>query len=220
MTSILTSITETLLIVVVLVDLFVLAASRLSALIRIVALQGIVLGIVPLVADPADLTVRSVLLALLSLVLKGFVFPILLFRATRQDAVRREVQPYVGYSLSLLTGAVIIGACFIAGARLPLPFPAISTLLVPVALSTAIIGLFVIVSRRKATTQVLGYLVLENGIFVFGLTLTGKMPWLVEMGVLLDVFIGVFVMGIALHHIHREFDSIDVGLLTSLRDMP
>jgi hydrogenase-4 component E len=213
-------ITELLLILVVLVDLYALAASRLGALIRIVALQGIVLGIVPLVADPAELTLRSALLAVISLVLKGFVFPIFLFRATREEAVRREVAPYVGYSLSLLIGAVLIGISFIAGARLPLPFPAISPLLVPVALSTALIGMFVIVSRRKAATQVLGYLVLENGIFVFGLTLSGKMPWLVEMGVLLDVFIGVFVMGIALHHIHREFDSIDVDRLTSLRDVP
>jgi hydrogenase-4 component E len=213
-------ITELLLILVVLVDLYALAASRLGSLIRIVALQGIVLGVVPLVADPSELTLRSAMLAILSLTLKGFVFPILLFRATREEAVRREVAPYVGYSLSLLIGAVIIGASFIAGSRLPLPFPAVSPLLVPVALSTALIGLFVIVSRRKAATQVLGYLVLENGIFVFGLTLAGKMPWLVEMGVLLDVFIGVFVMGIALHHIHREFDSIDVDQLTSLRDVP
>lgn len=215
-----TQLTELLLIFVVLVDLFALASSRLSALIRIVALQGVVLGIIPLVADPSELTARAAFLAVLSLTLKGFVFPILLFRATRQEAVRREVAPYVGYSLSLMIGSVIIGGCFIAGSRLPLPFPAISTLLVPVALSTALVGLFLIVSRRKAATQVLGYLVLENGIFVFGLTLAGKMPWLVEMGVLLDVFIGVFVMGIALHHIHREFDSIDVDRLTSLRDVP
>jgi len=212
--------TELLLILVVLVDLYALAASRLGALIRTVALQGIVLGIVPLVADPSELTLRSALLALLSLALKGVVFPILLFRATREEAVRREVAPYVGYSVSLLIGAVLIGASFIAGSRLPLPFPAISPLLVPVALATALIGLFIIVSRRKAATQVLGYLVLENGIFVFGLTLSGKMPWLVEMGVLLDVFIGVFVMGIALHHLHREFDSIDVDRLTTLRDVP
>ncbi|HZI94168.1 MAG TPA: hydrogenase [Patescibacteria group bacterium] len=212
--------TELLLIAVVMADLFALASSRLGALIRIVALQGVVLGIIPLVADPTELTLRAALLSVLSLALKGFIFPILLFRATRQDAVRREVAPYVGYSLSLVIGAVIIGACFIAGSRLPLPFPAISTLLVPVALSTAIIGLFLIISRRKAATQVLGYLVLENGIFVFGLTLAGKMPWLVEMGILLDVFIGVFVMGIALRHIHSEFDTIDIDTMTRLRDVP
>jgi len=218
--GVLAEMTELLLILVVLVDLFALAASRLGSLIRIVALQGIVLGIVPLLADPEELAPRAIVLAALSLGLKAFVFPILLFRATREDAVRREVAPDVGYSLSLLIGAVLIGGSFVLGSRLPLPFPAISPLLVPVALSTALIGMFVIVSRRKAATQVLGYLVLENGIFVFGLTLAGKMPWLVEMGVLLDVFIGIFVMGIALHHIHRQFDSIDVDRLTTLRDVP
>src|SRR5213594_3328551 len=99
-------VTETLLILVVLVDLVALASSRLGALIRIVALQGILLGVIPLVADPADLTLRSALLAAVSLCLKGLIFPNLLLRATRQEAVRREVRPYVGYSLSLLVGAV------------------------------------------------------------------------------------------------------------------
>lgn len=215
-----TQIADDLLILVVLVDLFALASSRLGTLIRTVALQGMVLGVLPLVAHPGELTVRTALLAAGSFALKGFVFPWLLFRATRDEAVRREAQPYVGYSLSLLVGTVMIGGSFVLGARLPLPFPAVSSLLVPVALSTTMIGLFLIVSRRKAATQVLGYLVLENGIFVFGLTLAVKMPTLVEMGVLLDVFIGVFVMGIAIHHIHRQFDSIDASELTSLKDVP
>ena len=211
---------ELLLITVVLVDLFALASSRLGALIRIVSLQGIVLGLIPLLSDPEEITLRSGLLALVSLALKGFVFPVLLFRATREEQVRREVRPYIGYSLSLLIGAVLIGGCFIVGARLPLPFPTSSALLVPVALSTAMIGMLMIVSRRKAATQVLGYLVLENGIFVFGLALATRMPALVEMGVLLDVFIGVFVMGIALHHIHRQFDSADTDALSELKDSP
>jgi hydrogenase-4 component E len=215
-----TPLADDLLIAVVLVDLFALASSRLGRLIRTVALQGIVLGALPLVAHPGELTWRAAFVSAVSLVLKGFVFPWLLFRATRDEAVRREESPFVGYTLSLLVGIVIIGGSFVLGERLPLPFPAVSSLLVPVALSTAIIGLFLIVSRRKAATQVLGYLVLENGIFVFGLTLAVKMPAVVEMGVLLDVFIGVFVMGIAIHHIHRQFDSIDVAELTSLKDMP
>src|SRR5678815_3506930 len=99
--------TELLLIAVVMADLFALASSRLGALIRIVALQGVVLGIIPLVADPTELTLRAALLSVLSLALKGFIFPILLFRATRQDAVRREVAPYVGYSLSLVIGCLL-----------------------------------------------------------------------------------------------------------------
>ncbi|HEU4428038.1 MAG TPA: hydrogenase, partial [Myxococcota bacterium] len=72
--------------------------------------------------------------------------------------------------------------------------------------------------RRKAITQVVGYLVLENGIFLMGLTLHEAMPLLVELGVLLDLLVGVFVIGIVLNHINREFSSLDVTRLDTLRE--
>jgi hydrogenase-4 component E len=93
-----------------------------------------------------------------------------------------------------------------------------SPLVLPLALATILIGLFLIVSRRKAIMQVVGYLVLENGVFIFGVALAQEEPFLVEMGVLLDVFVAVFIMGIMIFHISREFDHIDVDQLTSLKD--
>ena len=75
-----------------------------------------------------------------------------------------------------------------------------------------------IVSRRKAIMQTLGYLAMENGIYAFGLAFAVEEPLLVEMGVLLDVFVAVFVMGIAIHHISREFDHIDTDRLSALKD--
>ena len=83
------------------------------------------------------------------------------------------------------------------------------TLIVPAAFSTVLTGFLLLTTRIKAITQVLGYLVLENGIFMFGMLLLEAMPFLVEVGVLLDLFVGVFVMGIIIHHINREFASID-----------
>ena len=82
-----------------------------------------------------------------------------------------------------------------------------------------IIGLLVLATRAKAMTQVVGYLVLENGIFIFGLLLVERMPFLVEVGVLLDLFVGVFVMGIIINHINREFDSLDPHRLTELQGL-
>jgi len=73
-------------------------------------------------------------------------------------------------------------------------------------------------TRLKALTQVVGYLMLENGIYLFGLTQARRVPFLVEVGVLLDVFVGVFIMGIVVFHINREFDSISAGHLTTLRE--
>ncbi|HSV94053.1 MAG TPA: NADH-quinone oxidoreductase subunit K, partial [Desulfobacterales bacterium] len=90
--------------------------------------------------------------------------------------------------------------------------------LLTVALFTTAVGLMVIVSRRKAVTQVLGYLAMENGIYAFGMAFAIQEPLLVEMGVLLDVFAGVLVMGIAIYNISREFDHIDTDRLTALKD--
>jgi hydrogenase-4 component E len=78
-------------------------------------------------------------------------------------------------------------------------------------------GLFLIIARKKALTQILGYLVLENGIYTFGAALTEHQPVLIELGILLDIFAAVLVMGIAIFHINREFDHIDTDKLSGLR---
>ena len=150
--------------------------------------------------------------------LKGIVFPRLLSRAQRMADVKHEVEPIVGYSASILIGLVIVILSAWVGAAFPLPHLPVSPVLLPTALATILSGLFLIVSRRTALTQVVGYLVLENGIYIFGAALAQEEPFLVEMGVLLDVFVAVFVMGIAIFHISREFDHIDVDQLTSLKD--
>jgi hydrogenase-4 component E len=96
--------------------------------------------------------------------------------------------------------------------------PMASGLLVPTAFFLILTGMFLIVARRQALTQALGYLVLENGIYAFGSLLAKSAPWLVELGVLLDVFAAVFIMGIIIFHIHREFDHIDTHRLVYLQD--
>ena len=108
-------------------------------------------------------------------------------------------------------------ALHLAG-RLPLPGVEGPSFLVPVALFTMMVGLFLIVARKSAVMQALGYLAMENGIYVFGMAYAVEEPLLVELGVLLDVFVAVFVMGIAIHHISREFDHIDTDRLSALKD--
>src|SRR5204863_2282585 len=91
-------------------------------------------------------------------------------------------------------------------------------LLVPASLSTVWTGFLMLTTRKRAILQVLGYLLLENGIFLFGLLLLEAMPLLVEAGVLLDLFTGVFVMGIIIQHIHKEFASQSTQFLVSLKE--
>ncbi|MEK6608574.1 MAG: NADH-quinone oxidoreductase subunit K [Myxococcota bacterium] len=206
------------LVLLVLTSLVLLGSSRIDAYIRIAAAQGALVGLLTVGLHTGDLAPRAAALAVISLVVKAGILPWLLRRAMREAHVRREVEPYVGYALSVLAGVLALGFAVWLGARLPMPRPAASPLIVPVALFLFLVGLFLIVSRRKALTQVLGYLVLENGIFVFGAAFALEEPMIVELGVLLDALVAVFVMGITISHINREFDSIDTAHLSELRE--
>jgi hydrogenase-4 component E len=207
---------EVLLLLVVLTDFWVLGTSRLSAAIRATALQGALLAALP-VALYGQASVHMLALAAGTLVVKSIVLPRLLSRAIREASVRRESEPLIGFTASLLFGAVAVALAFGIAPRLPLPGLQ-SEMLVPVALSTVMIGLVVLTTRTKAITQVIGYLIMENGIYVFGLSQVLRVPFLVEVGVLLDVFAGVFVMGIVVFEINRAFDTLDADQLSDLRD--
>lgn len=209
--------TDLVLILVLLTDLRLLASSRLGACIRTTAAQGILLGALPLLAHGQAAPGRVIGLALGSVALKGVVFPWLLFRALREADVTREVEPYVGYVTSIVGGVMALGMSFWLDRRLPLSTAAAFPLVVPVALFTMLAGLFLIVGRKRAVNQVLGFLVLENGIYTFGVGIISETPFLVELGVLLDAFVAVFVMGIAVYHINREFDHIDADQLDRLK---
>ena len=216
------SLIQFILIFVVLANLTLLGSSRRRSCIQIVAAQGILLGILPLSLPGEGVTFSALFLSLASIVLKGVVFPRLLLRAERTAGVKREFQPIIGYSASILLGILFLVFSLWLGTRLPLPHKLAesvgSQLAVPVSVFSILIGLLLIISRNKALTQVLGYLVMENGIYIFGVTLVHDQPWLVETGILLDVFVAVFVMGIAIFHISREFDHMDVDQLTVLKD--
>jgi hydrogenase-4 component E len=209
---------DTALILLVLTAFVLLGSSRLGSCIRVVALQGVLLGYLTLAARGGDSAVREPILAIASTGLKGIAFPWLLSRALRDAEVRREVEPIVGYRLSLVIGMLALAVSLWLAARLPLPAPSISSFVIPVALFMLLTGLFLIVARRTALTQALGYLVMENGIYAFGVGLVEGTPMLLELGILLDVFVAVFVMGIAIFHISREFDHIDTDRMTTLRD--
>jgi hydrogenase-4 component E len=209
------SLTDLLLLLVVLMDFAVLGTSRLSACIRAVAAQGLLLGALSLTTG-GGWSLHGVSLALGTIAVKAVLLPWFLRWAIREASVRREVEPLVGYMASFLLGAVALAVSFAVAARLP--STGNSNLLVPVALVTLMIGLIVLITRTKALSQVLGYLMLENGIYLFGLTQARRVPFLVEAGVLLDVFVGVFVMGIVVFHINREFDSISASNLSELRE--
>ncbi len=209
---------ELVFILVVVIDFFLLASSRLGAAIRIVAIQGALLATLPLLLASGRVElVHALVLSFGALAIKSVVIPWMMFRAIREASIRREMEPIVGFVPSMVLGGIGVALAFAFSARLPLPEET-HPFLVPTALSTVWTGLLLVVSRRKAVSQVIGFLVLENGVFVFGLLLSDFMPTMVEAGVLLDLFAAIFVMGIVMFHIQREFASLDTRRLTNLRD--
>jgi len=208
------------LVFLILTNLVLLGSSRLAVYIRVLAAQGLALGLLPILTrlhEPGSRIAVLVGLGLVTMGVKGLLFPWLLFRAMRSAGVGREPKPFVSHSVSILVGLLALAISLRVGARLPLPGEAFSTLAGPVGLFTFFVGLFLIISRRKALTQVMGYLVLENGIFTLGMALVAEVSVLVELGVLLDAFVAVFVMQIAIHHISHEFESTDVDRMSSLK---
>ena len=212
------SLSSLLVILLVLANFQMLGTSRIAQCLRMVAVQALLLGVFPLLRQWGELTAEVIVVAAASTLLKAVVLPAMLGRAMRAAEVRREVEPMVGFTVSLLAGIALLAASVALGARLELPGPIASRFFVPVALFTILVGLFVVVTRRKAITQVIGYLAIENGIYAFGLATAVRAPLLVELGVLLDIFAAVFVMGIAILHIRREFDHIDTDRLTMLKE--
>lgn len=208
---------DLLLVGVVLINFFMLGSSRLRSVIHCAAAHGLLLGVLLMMAH-GGVESRAMLLGAVAIVLKAVAIPILLLRALREAGIRREVEPLLSFVGSLVLGAIGTGLALIFAGTLPLAPEHAHTLIVPASLATVLTGFLVLTTRRKAITQVVGYLTLENGIFIFGLTLVEAMPFLVEVGVLLDLLVGIFVMGIVIDHINHEFSSIDTENLTALRD--
>jgi hydrogenase-4 component E len=198
-------------------NLLALGSSRLPSIIGAAAVQGMVLGLLPLLLDHEFHWLVG-LVAVGTVAVKGFVIPHLLRRALRAANIEREVEPLIGFIPSLLLGAAAtIGAGALAGA-LPLRPEHAGSLLVPGSFATVVSGFLLLMGRTKAISQVCGYLLLENGIYLFGLLLIRATPLIVEAGILLDLTVGVFVIGIIVDRIQREFDTLDTRKLTALHE--
>lgn len=211
-----TALADQFLVLCLLINFAVLGTSRLNFSVRAVAMQGVLLGILPALVHPFSWHLAFIVVSII--LVKGALIPILIVRAIRRAGIEREFQPFVGYIPSLVLGALFTALAFAFAAKLPLAPEHEGLLVVPAAIATLMCGFLVLMGRKKAISQVLGYLLMENGIFLFGLLLADAMPVMVEAGALLDLLVGIFVMGIVINQISREFSSIDTSRLSALRE--
>jgi len=208
---------DSLLVIVLVMNLFALGTSRIQALIRIVGAQGALLGIILLLVHEHR-TLPVVLVAAAGVAIKGIVIPAIMMRALRQAEIKREVEPLISPLSSIVLGATATAFAVLSAGQLPLVDQNEGALFVPTSIATVLVGFILLTTRFKALTQVVGYLVLENGIFIFGMLLIEAMPMVVEMGVLLDLVVGIFVISIIVNHINQAFSSLDTRRLVSLKE--
>jgi len=201
----------------IVLDLALLCISLINTGILIVGLQGLLLGFFVIAIHANALSVRLMAIAIAGIAIKGFLFPVLLRRAIREAGILREIKPFVGPGLSLVSGILMLAVALWIKSKLPLGGIIDAPITVPASFMTIFTGLFLVIARKKALTQCMGYIVFENGIYAFGIAAAGDIPLLVELGLLLDAFVAVFVMGIAIYRINQEFDHIDATELSSLK---
>jgi hydrogenase-4 component E len=187
------------------------------AYINAFAWQSIVLvGVTAIVAHYSRRSELYLVAALLLLV-KGIAIPRLLRRMDARFHTERELDPYVNTATSL----VVAGLLVLLGYAISRPLVALSRLPtragMPLAMGLILVSLFVLVSRKKAITQVIGFLMLENGLALLAVLGTYGIPLIVELGVFLDALLGFLVMQIFVYQIHESFESIDVERLSRLR---
>lgn len=194
-----------------------LAASRLVPLLRAVAFQGVVVSLLPLFLglrpNAGDLVFTAA-----TLLIRGIAGPLLLFLIIRRVKVRRDVEPIVSTQASLLAGLVLIVAATWAGSAFVLPVPTRSSLLLATAISLLVSGLFLLMARRNAVAMVLGYIMLENGIYVVGTSFSVRTHHIVEFGILLDVLAGVMIMGVVVRNLGQTMEGANTAQMRTRKD--
>lgn len=163
--------------------------------------------------------VSMLFIALLIAALKALLVPLFLLRTSEKLNVHRDVGAMIPPPLAMHLSIVLLALSFFLTRSIPAPEMVASGWYGAAAgISLLFTGLVVMLTRRLAIGQILGFLVIENGIFVFALTQTLGMPMLVEMGILLDMLVGVMVCGMLVFRIQKSFEHIDVAQLSSLKE--
>jgi hydrogenase-4 component E len=205
------------LLIVFLVTLFYLAiANRMTTYISVLALQGVLLFFVAFLELKDINTLNLILILLETVIFKSLAVPIFLKYVLKRNHITREAEPFLPNFVSLIITTVIVITTIILSNTME--EGKLDKMFFVVALSTLFTGLYFIASRRKIITHVMGYLVIENGVFVLSLAVGNEMPMLVNLGIMLDIFASVLILGIFLNKIGDVFKDIDVNQLTNLKD--
>jgi|SRR5581483_6754401 hydrogenase-4 component E len=191
--------------------------NSLSGQAQMFALQSVLLALLASVVALYAQSIELFAVAVALLIVKGGVIPYVLQRAVKRIGMQPNVSPYLGIVATLvISGALIIVAYYVMAPIVASdPLPTASA--IPLAFAGILVSLFVTVIRRRALTQILGFLMLENSIFLLALLTTYGVPFIVEIGVFLDVLVAVLIMEVFVYRIKENFDTLEVGQMGELK---
>lgn len=198
--------------------LYVFAASRIEGYIKTLALQGLLLFLLVVIDIHQIVWLNIAFLILETLVVKTIVIPWFLLRVIRRNEIGREIDPYLSQFYSLMIASIIYIFGFVVAFWAARIQPGIQPLYFGVSIALIIASLFLIITRKRIITHILCYMMLENGIFLLSLSIANEMPMLVNLGVLLDLFVAIFLLVIFFNKIQSMYDGSHIDILTQLKD--
>jgi len=202
-------------VLLLLLGLYMTVTERIPTAIRLLAAQGVLLALLPFLATPRPLW-RAAALGIATVAVKSVAIPVILTRAVSRLEIKRETESLVSTKTSILLTGVLALSAFVACARFGLSGQ--DRLGAAAGLTLLFSGLFMMTTRVKAVSQVIGFVVLENGIFLFGAASGSEFTLPIELGIFLDLFVAVFLMGILMFKIQRTFTHMDVRKIHTLKD--
>ncbi len=205
------------LLITFIITLFYMAiANRMLTYLKVLAFQGVLLFVVVFLQLKEINTVNLALILLETIVFKSVAVPLFMAYVLKRNSITRESEPFLPNFVSLIITTFIVVVTILLANQVK--DTNLDKIFFVVALSSLFTGLYFIATRRKIITHVIGYLIIENGVFVLSLAVGNEMPMLVNLGIMLDIFASVLILGIFLNKIGDVFKDVDVDQLSNLKD--
>lgn len=205
------------LLITFIITLFCMAiANRMLTYLKVLAFQGVLLFVVVFLQLKEINPVNLALILLETIVFKSVAVPLFMAYVLKRNNITRESEPFLPNFVSLIITTFIVVVTILLANEVK--DAKLDKIFFVVALSSLFTGLYFIATRRKIITHVIGYLIIENGVFVLSLAVGNEMPMLVNLGIMLDIFASVLILGIFLNKIGDVFKDVDVNQLSSLKD--
>ncbi|CDY79148.1 Hydrogenase-4 component E [Caballeronia glathei] len=204
--------------ILLLVSFAMLSQRRILSLIHLYTLQGLTLVSANVVLGFVTADTHLYISAMLTLVLKVGVIPWILYRLVQRLNVKADVESLLNIPATLLIGIVLVIVAFNVASPVSQLASSVARGTLGIALACVLLSFMMMITRAKAIPQVIGFLSMENGLFFAAAAATNGMPMIVELGIGLDVLVGILILGVFMFQIREQFDSLDIHHLEKLKD--